>query len=82
MKIVAFITTFFLCGCVVIPIPPKGDDMGKFGKFQLGVSYFPPKPKLDWFKEPVPELNLNNIKEGDGMEWFHPVVPQPNITLK
>jgi hypothetical protein len=74
---------FALQGCVVFPIPPNGENIGKFGKIQFGFSYIPPKPSLDWFKE-LPELNFNSTKktQDDDMAWFHPVVPQPNITLK
>lgn len=79
MKIIATIVLAIpLTSCIVVPIPPKGDDIGRFGRLQIGISYFPPEPKLEWFKT-TPTINLNNIKKEDDMDWFNPVVPKVKI---
>ena len=80
MKIIATIVlAISLTSCIVVPIPPKGDNIGMFGRLQIGISYFPPEPKLEWFKQTTPTLNLNNIKKEDDMDWFNPVVPKIKI---
>lgn len=34
-------STILLTGCVSFPIPPTGEDMGKYGRIEIKISYVP-----------------------------------------
>jgi hypothetical protein len=53
-----------LSSCVSVPIPPVGNDIGKYGNVQLSVNvkYLPPKQEIDWFNPIIPQPKLYKDK--------------------
>jgi hypothetical protein len=35
------IVLFFFSGCVTVPIPPTGENIGKYGKLQISIMFIP-----------------------------------------
>ena len=53
-----------IAGCVSIPIPPTGKNVGDLGKIQISlqVKYFPVEQKIDWFNPIIPQPKLYKDK--------------------
>jgi hypothetical protein len=52
-----------MIGCVSIPIPPTGKNVGESGRIQIAlqVKYFPSQ-KIDWFYPIIPEPKIYKDK--------------------
>jgi hypothetical protein len=61
MKILLLILLLLIGGCVSVPIPPSGDNAGKYGHIKLSVKiqYLPAtEPEIDWFNPIIPQPKL------------------------
>ena len=52
-----------MIGCVSIPIPPAGKNIGELGKIKISlqVKYIPTQ-NIDWFDPIIPQPKLYNDK--------------------
>ena len=55
---------FAFASCVSIPIPPTGNDIGKYGKVKISVNvkYIHPEQEIDWFNPIIPQPKLYKDK--------------------
>ena len=65
MKVFFFVFLIVGAGCVSVPIPPTGDNMGKYGnvKISLKFQYLPAEPvNMEWFNPIIPQPKLYKDK--------------------
>ena len=54
-RLLALLPLLLLTGCVSVPLPPSGEKMGRLGRVEVGIRYFPPV-NIDWFNPQIPSL--------------------------
>lgn len=51
------IICLFLAGCISVPIPPAGEDAGKYGRVDIRISYVPNYDTIFSAYEKAPTVN-------------------------
>jgi len=63
-NIIMLLVCLALTSCVSVPIPPVGNNIGKYGqvKISVNVKYLPPEQEIDWFNPIIPQPKLYKDK--------------------